>query len=359
MNIDIIDLRLGGSDHHWLSHITNRPIRSYDSHLLINKFPVFIVNDFHLNNRFDFFLYLDKNNIKYGLIHTSDENYTHSLRTYFLDSCIFVIRQYYRPTGGISQFLKLWLSSFQHRTIYRYKDKILTSFLFKTVYRMRDISPTSFIRQTLPKISLSKVKFIPLGYLDGFGNIKPNEHEWIDIVDRPIVWSFCGDTSKRDRKPMIKALSKSSSGYVHENVGWMSNKHISPEEYKNIFLRSQFVPCPMGYVNLETARIHEALESGSIPLILKTHSFQPYDYFSSLLGEHPLPAFYNWEEVASFISEIDNISLHNLSVRIRSWWKNYKLDLTIKINEVFNAVQQDDFLKQNIYLPNDFDPSTM
>lgn len=57
-------------------------------------------------------------------------------------------------------------------------------------------------------------------------------------------------------------------------------------EQQRAMLDSIFSPCPQGNVLLETPRVYEALQCGSIPIVERRLTL---DYYKQLLGPHPLP----------------------------------------------------------------------
>ena len=63
-----------------------------------------------------------------------------------------------------------------------------------------------------------------------------------------------------------------------------------------IYSNTKFAPCPFGYVNPDTFRIMESLESGCIPIVLK---FRSLDYYQNIFGDHPFILVNDWTEAKS------------------------------------------------------------
>ena len=131
------------------------------------------------------------------------------------------------------------------------------------------------------------------------------------------------------RSKMLTELKEVSGEYFENiNSGWQSKDMLSTEEYKKILEDSVFVPCPRGNESVDTFRLYETLEVGSIPLIEKD------SYWGDLLGEHPLievPP--SWEGVGAdlelLLSHPD--FLHSHRKKISAWWTAHKAALKSKI----------------------------
>jgi len=174
-----------------------------------------------------------------------------------------------------------------------------------------------------------KVMQIPLGHSSGFhaGTVE------LGTARRPYLWSTVGAAGKGSRPDMLKALLPLTPHFAHitdrGNVG-----RISKEEYAQILRDSIFVPSPMGNVNLECFRMYEALECGAIPILEKRIGL---DYFTHLLGEHPMPSFTNWRKAARFVEAIrnDRAALDRLQLKCFQWWIDYKSRLHDRISDFF------------------------
>jgi hypothetical protein len=79
----------------------------------------------------------------------------------------------------------------------------------------------------------------------------------------------------------------------------------------------------MGNVQVESFRLYEALEAGSIPIVEKRWTL---DYFRLLLGEHPIPTVRSWAEARDLVKRLaaDPDGLNALQDRCLSWWDAYK-----------------------------------
>ncbi len=174
-----------------------------------------------------------------------------------------------------------------------------------------------------------RVLQLPLGFTAGFqgGAGEPG------TARRPYLWSFLGGATTSSRPDMIKALLPLKPHFLHITDRGNVQRY-SKQEYEQILRDSIFVPSGMGIVNIECFRTWEALECGAIPIVEKRWGF---DYYTSLLGNHPLPAFTDWGKAARFISGIrnDHEALDRLQRRCQEWWQGYKQSLRERIEEMF------------------------
>jgi hypothetical protein len=176
-----------------------------------------------------------------------------------------------------------------------------------------------------------RVMAIPLGYQAGFTGSAGE----LGTARRPYLWSFLGAGSKSSRPEMIKALMPLTPHFLRiTDRGKV--EHVGKPEYEQILRDSIFVPSSMGNVNLECYRIYEALECGAIPIIERRIGF---DYFTHLLGRHPLPSFTNWGQAARFVDSMreDRAALDRLQMECVDWWDGYKQTLTQRIERFIDA----------------------
>ena len=146
------------------------------------------------------------------------------------------------------------------------------------------------------------------------------------------TWCFAGQIhAQGGRAKMIESLKKCNGEYhLQVNEGWQSKDSLGAQDYRGILSDSFFVPCPRGNTSVDTFRLYEALEVGSIPIVEKS------DYWENLLGEHPLIETDCWDGIHKDI----NLLLENKqwveehSKKIQKWWSDYKISLKSKIKNI-------------------------
>jgi len=110
---------------------------------------------------------------------------------------------------------------------------------------------------------------------------------------RDIHWSFAG-TNWQNRSALMKPLTDSKLNYKCKFLAkWNDLSGLSEADYLDEMRHSIFVPCPGGQ-NPETFRFYEALESGCIPLVLKTAENE--QWFRWVSEKIPLVALGNWDD---------------------------------------------------------------
>lgn len=185
-----------------------------------------------------------------------------------------------------------------------------------------------------PKLSQdSRVFTIPLGWRDNM-----NIDSFVastGFSNRPYDWSFVGDPYKSDRQRALSQLSRiwpDACAFTHFFKGFNSPDGFSPISYAEVLLKSKFVLCPRGWVNLETFRVYEALEAGAIPITLSFTRWQPErpSYWIRVFGEDP-PFIHKttWKEAileAKRISQ-DSEEYNRLHNKCTSFWRRYKKKL--------------------------------
>jgi hypothetical protein len=356
-HIDLIELKPYNTvSRSWISEIFQQKIRRFDGCLKSNTFPIFIVHgstEYEVKERstdYKLFPYLNEQGHCFGIIHVMDEIYDHNLSVYYLDKCALVFREYFRPTGGKLHLLMDFSKSFFVRNRYRNEYFGVKRLAYELHLRL---SPTHLFpkfnfmkRQYLPRLPANKIFCIPLGFTDRLSLTRIVEPP--PITKRRYKWSFCGDSFKSDRKLMLECLNGIKPNFTYEYQGFMSERSLSGEEYWEVLTQSIFVPCSMGNLNIDTYRLFEVLEAKAIPIILRSHAWQPYDYYRHLLGEHPIPTFSSWLEAKLFLTNMNLDLIKEVSERVFDWYEVFKSDLKFKINASILEVAKDKQLSSDV-----------
>ena len=164
----------------------------------------------------------------------------------------------------------------------------------------------------------ARVHFIPLGCKAGFSGSGAAQKS---AGARKYMWSFAGDAKKSTRAEMLKAMSGIADGCTHLTEGFGSADALATPAYRALLDESVFVPSPCGWSNLESFRTWEALEAGCIPIVETRPGF---DYYTALMGAHPMPGFATWDEAAAFIRKLSLEEIEVLRVRCAAWWQDRK-----------------------------------
>lgn len=165
----------------------------------------------------------------------------------------------------------------------------------------------------------TNVFFIPLGCKAGF--VK-NGHAPKPASERRHLWSFAGDVKKYTRAEMLEAMSTLDTGFRHLTEGFNATDCLSTGDYRALLDDTVIVPCPGGWSNLETFRVYEALEAGCIPIVERRAGF---DYFTDLLGFHPMPTITRWAEAVEIVRHLQSENrLEDKRRECEVWWHDYK-----------------------------------
>jgi hypothetical protein len=159
---------------------------------------------------------------------------------------------------------------------------------------------------------------VPLGTFPGFV-ADPSK----TAAERKHLWSFAGELRKSTRPQMIAAMQTLPGGFVHVS-GASNEEHalvplLTMPEYSALMADTVFSPCPAGWANLDSFRVYESLEAGCIPIVERRPG---YDYFTILLGPHPMIRIDDWSEAPAAIRALqeDPAKLEARRIACIEWW---------------------------------------
>ena len=182
-----------------------------------------------------------------------------------------------------------------------------------------------------PFIKKKECYTIPVGFQNGFLGFEKFNYE---TMKRENIWSFFGQIYKL-REDMINNLSDIGPYELFKTESFFSKHSLTSNNMRKIYSNTIFAPCPFGYVNPDTFRIMESLESGCIPIVLK---FRSLDYYQNIFGDHPFIIVNDWTEAKSKMKNLlgNPELLINTQKQINQWYINYKENLTNDIYKILN-----------------------
>jgi hypothetical protein len=172
---------------------------------------------------------------------------------------------------------------------------------------------------------------VPIGYKE-----RPPSLNIRALSARRYVWSFAGQVQRSSRPEMVASLSGIEPHFLvrtdARDDGSVLDRLVGRDEYYDVMTDSMFAPCPMGNVNIESFRLYEALECGTLPIVEKRLGF---DYYRALLGDHPIPTVSSWSDASRLIRDClrDPAKLAGLQGECMAWWKSYRPRLRHRISD--------------------------
>jgi hypothetical protein len=192
---------------------------------------------------------------------------------------------------------------------YKYCDRVIRCYYNERFAGLRDIFT------------------LPLGYRSDF--IKPG-FTAAPAASRRHTWGFAGDGKKLTRAEMLQEMGRIANGTVHLTSGFGAPDALSPADYRALLDECVYAPCPSGWSNLESFRVYEALEAGCIPIVEQRPNF---DYFTALLGPHPMPTVSQWSDAPALIERLDAAATERLRLECVAWWADYKPKLKARLTD--------------------------
>jgi hypothetical protein len=160
-----------------------------------------------------------------------------------------------------------------------------------------------------------------------------NNEGIINLSDkRDILVTFIGQV-KSDRHILVDTISDIHNKFLHLTTQWNCPTGLSSDIVIEIYKRTIFIPCPMGWINPDSLRLFEALEWGCIPI---TKKYNGTDYFKYIFGEHPLPLVNEWTEVKDLMDKMNNENLDNTIMTINKWYRDYMSTVSVNVSTIVN-----------------------
>ena len=152
-------------------------------------------------------------------------------------------------------------------------------------------------------------------------------------MNKKYTWCFMGQIhAQGPRKEMIESLKSIDCEYFcRTSSGWLSEDGLNTSNYKKVLAESVFVPCPRGNSCVDSFRLYEALEVGSIPIVEKD------EYWKEMYGDDcPLIQVESWGHCIDFITEFKNNSnwIDEKTKELNIWWNKNKDLLKNKLGEL-------------------------
>jgi hypothetical protein len=176
---------------------------------------------------------------------------------------------------------------------------------------------------------------LPLGY-----NTKvKTEYKSKPFDKKEFHWSFAGAIDRAGRKENLKYLANLKPNFVRTKETFSSKSSIEGDDYIEMLNNSKFVPCFKGFSSLESFRLYETLEAGSIPVYVPSESRSGIDNeYSKVLGKNPLLAIPNWASASMILEKVcgspDIMEKHRQD--LIAWWKQKKCDIQTQIKLILN-----------------------
>lgn len=164
----------------------------------------------------------------------------------------------------------------------------------------------------------------PIGYKSGF---RRTDRSILPLKQKVYNANFIGQV-KRDRSDLVSVLNTTPNNFIHFTYKWDCPTQLSASKMSEIMRQSVVTPIPMGNCHIETHRMYEALEAGSIP-VLRSYNIWG-SYYDDLLGINPLPVINYWDFLPYQIEEVKN-DFDRLSQRVEDWYQEIKQSLRDKI----------------------------
>jgi len=180
-----------------------------------------------------------------------------------------------------------------------------------------------------PRLSLDHLYYIPIGFQTGF--LRPFYLK-INFEDKKYIWCFAGQL-KSHRKRMIRELTSLQPHFTHITQQWADPNALTPDDMRNIYKQTIFVPCPFGNRNPDSYRIMEALEYGCIPVVL---TFLGEDYFKYVFGDHPFIVARSWAQAREEIANLcaDPSHLRHYYDKSCNWYQKFKSELSEDVRKL-------------------------
>mmetsp|Transcript_24613 Transcript_24613/g.58122 ORF Transcript_24613/g.58122 Transcript_24613/m.58122 type:complete len:330 (+) Transcript_24613:3-992(+) len=171
----------------------------------------------------------------------------------------------------------------------------------------------------------SDVKYLPLGRT----SYTPLRREWREIAQqrasvRSFLCAFAGTLPKAGASASDRAkLRDTLLEIIHSkdfdpNCALFGNNARTGDEYFKVMMDTAFTLCPLG-VNPETFRFYEALDHGSVPIVIRPTTKVNY---LDALGNPPVIVLDDWSQLRQVLKEYEHPKLQDeRQAMVMNWWK--------------------------------------
>ena len=244
--------------------------------------------------------YCEWRGYRYGLFLNGDENLEDSMGYITSPNCIFIVRNYAHPVA-------------------------------EQAARLADC--------------LEKLLNVRVGCSNSF--FKASHQTASPSGPRPYSWSFVGQL-KAGRIAAIEQFRKLGHGYLHLTDEGFAPEHnkitaLTADHYWSILQQSLFTLCPMGWVNVDTQRVYEALDAGSIPVVPRCQELSTSPYWPSIFPSDPPAPFViedNWERALERCTHLlAHGEAENLDRECSNYWQQTQAYWRQKISSYFQRLE--------------------
>lgn len=168
---------------------------------------------------------------------------------------------------------------------------------------------------------------ILMGYPSRLGQYKINRD-----LPKEYLWSYIGQVQNEFREECVKVLKTLDGGKLQtvEFFGGIGKGAIDYQEYLDIICKSKYVICPPGSFSVESFRLYEALECGSIPITQMRSPKHPKDFnwWKEVYPDHNLMLIEHWNDLGA--AWFDD-QYYKERLKYNDWWPVYKEKLEKKL----------------------------
>lgn len=183
------------------------------------------------------------------------------------------------------------------------------------------------------------VIWIPNGYRTGVGPISPQT--LLTTAERDIMGFFSGvlhaHAQRDERQQMARAIQDAKLPFIlNETPGFAQG--LGPVTYAAFLCRTRFGLVPGGN-SPETIRLYEVLESGAIPVTLRSSFVNAPE----ALGTPPFMILDQWSDLAAAYARYSDASAQGVvdeierkRLAVYRWWTEFKVAQQLRIKNLIN-----------------------
>jgi hypothetical protein len=184
------------------------------------------------------------------------------------------------------------------------------------------LSPACKVWLQTPHRHQEADRYLPWGWTPGCS---------IDVQSKKdLDCSFAGQITHKRRWDLMSVFPEiamlNRKWEFHGSDGFA--KGISQAEYYTLIGRSKVVPCPSGPFTVDSMRVCEALQLGSLPVLDAASPTGLYpEYWERIFGEyHPLEIIYDWSD---FPGRLEHLLEYwpMYSSTVSKFWQHWKANL--------------------------------